>query len=66
VKRLNNGLRCRSQETIEQLRAEDRFPFGAAVITELGPDPGEGDEPPIVVESKLNHILHGLGFGSGA
>jgi hypothetical protein len=49
VDRLDNRVRRRRQETIDEVRTGDRFGLDAAVSLELGPDAGERAERTILV-----------------
>jgi hypothetical protein len=42
------------QETVDQVRAGDRFGLGAAVTFELGPEPTEGKQRSVVVQREPN------------
>jgi hypothetical protein len=49
------------------VRAGDRFRFRAALALEPGPDAGEGEQRPVIVEGEPHHVLlFSHRFGSGA
>ena len=58
--RLDDGVRRRRQEAIDQMRKWDWPGLGAPVALELGPDAREGRQRPVVVDSEPDHILLGL------
>jgi hypothetical protein len=62
VNRLDDGIRGRRQEAIDQMRAGDRLRLRAAVALEFCADPGKRRQRPIVAEGKPDNILF-LGRG---
>src|SRR6267378_5928446 len=64
VDRLDHCVRGRRQETVDKVRAGDRLGLGATVALELGPEPAEREQRPIIIEREPDDIL--FGFGSGA
>ena len=50
--RLDHGVRRRGKEAVDLMRARNRFRFRPAVALELGPDAGEADQRPILIESQ--------------
>ena len=65
--RLDDRVRRRGQEAIDEVRPGDRLGLRAPVAFELGPDASEGEERPVVVEGEPDDILFFVsGFGSGA
>ncbi len=60
--RLDDGVRGSRQEAVDEVRAGDRFGFGAAITPELCPDASESGQRSVVVEREPNHVfLLGLG-----
>jgi hypothetical protein len=55
--RLSDRVRCRGQKVISKVRSRDWFRIGPAVAFELGPDSGEDEQGPVVIQCKLNDIL---------
>jgi hypothetical protein len=49
------GLARADQEAVDVVWARDRFRLGA-VAFELGPDAGEGEQRPVVIEREPNHV----------
>jgi hypothetical protein len=67
MNRLDNCVRRRRQEAIDQVRAGDRLRLGAAITLEFSPDPAEGEQRSVIIEREPHHVLlFGLWFGSGA
>jgi len=54
--RLNDCVRRGCQEAVDEVRPRDRLGLGAAVAFELGPDAGEGEQRPVVIEREPNHV----------
>jgi len=48
--RLDDRVRCRRQEAVDQVRAGDRLGLGATVAFELRPDAGKSCQRPIVIQ----------------
>ena len=62
--RLDHGVRLSRQEPIDVMRPSDRLGLGATAAVERGPDAGEGEQRPILIERELNNIfLFSLGVG---
>jgi hypothetical protein len=60
--RFNDRVRRGREETLDQVRAGDRFRLRAPITSELGPDAREGGQRSVVVEPKPHHVfLLGLG-----
>jgi hypothetical protein len=55
--RLDDGVRCRRQEAVDQTRAGNGFRLGAPVALELAPDASEREQRPIVVEREPYDVL---------
>ena len=55
--RLDNRVRRRRQEAVDEVRAGGGLRLGAAVAPELGPDTSEDRQRPIVVQRKPDDIL---------
>jgi hypothetical protein len=55
--RLDNCVRRRRQEAMDQVRAGDRLRLGATVPLELGSEPAEGEQRSVHIERKPNHVL---------
>ena len=62
VDRLDHRVRRRRQEAVDEMRAGDRLRLGATVALELGPDAGEGDQRPVVIQREPDDVLL-LGLG---
>ena len=59
--RLNDRVRCRRQEAVDEMRPGDRLRFGATVALELSPEPAKGEQRTVVVEREPHHVfLFGL------
>jgi hypothetical protein len=62
MNRLDNCIRRRRQEAIDQVRAGDRLRLGAAITFEFSPDPREGEQWSLVIAREPDDILlFGLG-----
>jgi hypothetical protein len=67
MNRLNDRVRRSRQEAVDEVRAGDRFGFGATVAFELGPNASEGNQRPVVTEREPDESFFLVsGFGSGA
>ncbi len=55
--RLDDGIRRRRQEAVDEVRAGDGFRLPATVAPELGPDAAESEQRSIVIERKPHHVL---------
>jgi hypothetical protein len=67
VDRLNDRVRRRGQEAVDQVRAGERLRLGATIAFEFGPDTGERKRRAIIIEREPDDIpLLVSGFGSGA
>src|SRR4051794_23192740 len=59
--RFDDHVRCRRQESVDEMRAGDWLGLRPSVALELGPDAGEGEERPVVVEREPDDVfLSGL------
>ena len=62
--RLNDCVRRRRQEAIDEMWAGDRLRFGATVAVEIGPYTSEGEQGPVVIECEPDHVFFsGRGVG---
>ena len=57
VDRLDHGVRRRRQETVDEMWAGNWFRFGAAIAFEFGPNSGEGEQGPVVVQGNTPHAM---------
>jgi hypothetical protein len=57
VYRLNDSVRRRRQEAVNEVRAGDRFGFRAAVAFVLGPDAGESAQRTVFIDCKPDNVL---------
>jgi hypothetical protein len=65
--RLHDGVGVGGQEAVDLMWPRDRLGLGAAIPVERGPDAGEREQRPILVEREPDDVLlFGSGFGSGA
>ncbi len=55
--RLNDRVRCCRQKAVDEMRAGDRLRFGATIALELGPDAGEGEQRPVIIEREPDDVL---------
>jgi hypothetical protein len=57
VYRFDDRVRGRCQEAVDEVRAGDRFGFGASVAPELGPNSSKGEQRAVIIEREPHHIL---------
>ena len=55
--RLDHSIRRSGQEAVNEVRSGDRFRLSATVAFELGPDAGEGEKRPILIQREPNDVL---------
>ncbi len=55
--RLDDRVWRGRQEPVDEMRPGDRLRFGATTALELGPDAGEGEKRPILIQREPNDVL---------